>query len=59
MAQAREIYNAHGGNLLEHDHGVFNAGKERHTDTFKSNVAFDAPSTSQSYDFKSRDNRAK
>ena len=60
MAEARNRqHNAHGGNLLAHDHSVGNAGAVRNNGTTSSSISWSTPSGAQPYDYKARDNRAK
>jgi len=59
MAEARNRFNSHGGNLLAHDHSVGNAGAVRSNGNTTSNISWSTPTGSQPYDFKSRDTRGK
>ena len=59
MAEARDRFHQHGGNLLAHDHSVGNQGNVRSNGTTSSSIKWDTPSGAQPYDFNSRDNRAK
>lgn len=59
--QAREIKNnaMYGQNLIGHDTSVTANSNVRQNNTFKSNFSFNAPATSQPYDYKGQSNRNK